>query len=224
METRKVQSSRGAKFKGKVSSANSRELKAVFLIVTEGVTEKNYFDMDLFRDKSVKVAVRQGDKPAPLALLRTADAWLAKLKKSKDLQPGDQAWVVLDQDASSDEQLSEVFDWASERKDRGVALSVPAFEMWLLLHYSNAKGLLTQKEVEAALGQHWPNFTKTAKPRFTLAQVNQAIERADQKVTDPVSSLSELDSEVGRHASVTTVHLLVKLILKSLYGSHVPLA
>ncbi|WP_431832117.1 RloB family protein [Corynebacterium coyleae] len=127
--------------------------------------------MDCFRDKSVKVEVRQGDKPDPPALLRTADDWLAQLKRSKDLQPGDQAWVVLDEDAATPEQLGEVFRWAAERKDRGVAFSVPAFEVWLLLHYAEAKGVRSQKEVETALKAHWPTFTKTAKPKFTMEQI-----------------------------------------------------
>lgn len=217
MNSRNVRSARQNKFRGKAASANSRSLKAVFLIVTEGVTEKNYFEMDCFRDKSVKVEVRQGDKPDPPALLRTADDWLAQLKRSKDLQPGDQAWVVLDEDAATPEQLGEVFQWAAERKDRGVAFSVPAFEVWLLLHYAEAKGVRSQKEVETALKAHWPTFTKTAKPKFTMEQIQQAVSRASRKVGTEYASIEEFDEQVGRHAAVTTVHLLVQLLLASLY-------
>lgn len=218
MANRKVHSSRKDKLKGKNRTAKTRQVKATFLIVTEGTSEKHYFEMDSFRDKSIKVEAREGDKPDPLALLRTADAWLAALKSEGDLQPGDQAWIILDEDDASDEQLSEVFDWADKRKDRGVGLTVPQFEYWLVLHFDDGKGLLTQREVEEKLGQYWPNYSKTARPQFTVEQVNQAVSRAHCKVKKPVQTLPEFDSTIGRHSAVTTVHFLVELLFASLYG------
>lgn len=99
-----------------------------------------------------------------------------------------------------------------------MAFSVPSFEAWLLLHYAEAKGLHSQIEVESAPKTHWPTFTKTAKPKFTMEQIQQAISRASRKVGTEYASIEEFDEQVGRHASVTTVHLLVQLLLASLYG------
>lgn len=62
--------------------------------------------------------------------------------------------------APTPEQLGEVLQWAAESKDRGVVFSVPTIEVWLLLHYVEAKGVRSQKEVEAALKTHWPTLTK----------------------------------------------------------------
>ncbi|OFL92913.1 hypothetical protein [Corynebacterium sp. HMSC055D05] len=76
----------------------------------------------------------------------------------------------------------------------------------------------SQKEVEAALKTHWPTFTKIAKPKFTMEQIQQAVSRASRKVGTEYASIEEFDEQVGRHASVTTVHLLVQLLLASLYG------
>ena len=160
MSNRRVRSSRQRKFGGKSKRANTRPVKDVFLIVTEGTTEKNYFEMECFRDKSVKVEARRGVHPHPPALLKTADDWLANLKRDGDLRPGDPAWVVLDEDDATDQQLRAVFEWAAERKDRGVGFSVPQFEYWLLLHFADAKGASTQKDVLDSLMQHWPAYAK----------------------------------------------------------------
>lgn len=216
---KRVKSSQNNKFRGKNDKSKTRQVKAVFMIVTEGTSEKNYFEMDCFRDKSIKVEAREGDKPDPAALIKTAEAWLSSLKADRDLQPGDQAWIILDEDDATDEQLAEVFDWVALRKDRGVGFTVPQFEYWLLLHFDDGKGTRTQREVEEKLKQCWPNYHKTARPQFTVEQVNQAVGRASVKVSDTgVTTLDEFDEKIGRHSSVTTVHFLVELILASLYG------
>jgi len=49
MSNRRVRSSRGRKSGGKNKRVNTRSVKDVFLIVTEGTTEKNYFEMECFR-------------------------------------------------------------------------------------------------------------------------------------------------------------------------------
>lgn len=218
MSNRRVRSSRQRKFGGKSKRANTRPVKDVFLIVTEGTTEKNYFEMECFRDKSVKVEARRGVHPHPPSLLKTADDWLANLKRDGDLRPGDQAWVVLDEDDATDQQLQAVFEWAAERKDRGVGFTVPQFEYWLLLHFADAKGASTQKDVLDSLMQHWPSYAKTAQPSFTVDDVRRAIARAGAKVREPLDSLGDFDEHVGRHTASTTVHLLAQRIITSLYG------
>ena len=51
-----------------------------------------------------------------------------------------------------------------------------------------------------------------------MDQIQQAVSRASHKVGTEYASIEEFDEQVGRHASVTTVHLLVQLLLASLYG------
>ncbi|MGV0347217.1 hypothetical protein, partial [Corynebacterium coyleae] len=58
----------------------------------------------------------------------------------------------------------------------------------------------------------------TPQPKFTMEQIQQAVSRASRKVGTEYASIEEFDEQVGRHASVTTVHLLVQLLLASLYG------
>lgn len=217
MSNKQVRSSREKKFGGKNKRSKTRPVKDVFLIVTEGTTEKNYFQMGCFRDKSVKVEARRGVHPHPPALLKTADDWLTKLKRDGDLRPGDQAWVILDEDDATDQQLQAVFEWAAERKDRGVGFSVPQFEYWLLLHFVDAKGASSQKDVLDSLMQHWPAYTKTAQPNFTVEEVRQAISRARGKVCEQPDTLGDFDEHVGRHTASTTVHLLAERIITSLY-------
>ena len=215
--TNKRVRSREKKFGGKDKRAKTRPVKDVFLIVTEGTTEKNYFEMECFRDKSVKVEARRGVHPHPPALLKTADDWLASLKRAGDLRPGDQAWVVLDEDDATDEQLEAVFEWAAERKDRGVGFSVPQFEYWLLLHFTDAKGASSKKDVLDSLMQHWPTYTKAAQPNFTVEDVRQAIARARRKVSEQPDSFKDFAEHIGRHTASTTVHLLAERLITSLY-------
>ncbi|OHO81429.1 hypothetical protein HMPREF2736_06530 [Corynebacterium sp. HMSC036E10] len=217
MSNKQVRSSREKKFGGKNKRAKTRPVKDVFLIVTEGTTEKNYFEMGCFRDKSVKVEARRGVHPHPPALLKTADDWLTKLKRDGDLRPGDQAWVILDEDDATDQQLQAVFEWAAERKDRGVGFSVPQFEYWLLLHFVDAKGTSSQKDVLDSLMQHWPAYTKTAQPNFTVEEVRRAISRARRKVCEQPDTLEDFDKHIGRHTASTMVHLLAERIITSLY-------
>ena len=75
MSNRRVRSSRERKFGGKSKRANTRPVKDVFLIVTEGTTEKNYFEMECFRDKSVKVEARRGVHPQRVSDSLCAGGW-----------------------------------------------------------------------------------------------------------------------------------------------------
>lgn len=205
--------SRKKKLTARRRTQGSRPYKSLFAIIVEGQTELQYFTMPIFRDRNVKVEVRPGKQQDPPALTRAADDLLTSLKRSGTLRAGDQAWIVLDKDDWSDAQLAEVFHWANSRPDRGVGLTIPQFEYWLLLHYEDVKGKNSQKEVLNALRCHAPNYQKAATLAFSAEEVSQAIERAAARVPDPIVSHSELDEDLGAGTAATTVHFLAEHLL-----------
>lgn len=101
--------SRKKKLSARSRTQGTRPYRSLFAIVVEGQTELRYFTMPLFQDRNVKVEIRPGKQPDPPALNRAADDLLASLKRSGALRAGDQAWIVLDKDDWTANQLTEVF-------------------------------------------------------------------------------------------------------------------
>lgn len=119
----------------------TRAIKKLFIIITEGETERAYFTMDIFkprRNSDVRVQViceksKDGSDPKPV--LSSMENKLKSLKQTGELRSGDSAWLVLDDDDSQSEEFQALDAWAAERHDRFIAHTKPQFEWWLLLHY-----------------------------------------------------------------------------------------
>jgi len=114
-----------------------------FLIVVEGkATEPSYLGevRIRLRRKSAQIVVYHGDHTDPEGIVREAiqlrDKQAEKAKKSAN-EPFDQTWVVFDRERQNHprrEQLPRALKLAEKNGIR-VALSVPTFEFWLLLHF-----------------------------------------------------------------------------------------
>ena len=57
--------------------------------------------------------------------------------KRGEVQPCDEAWIVIDRDEWTEEQLARLHQWSNERTNHGFALSNPNFEYWLILHFED---------------------------------------------------------------------------------------
>lgn len=114
--------------------ARRRDIKKLFVIVSEGTnTEKIYFD-DLAADKrynhpSVHVETIQASDSSPRHVLDS----LSEYKNGYELGEHDDLWLVIDHDRWKVPMLSRV---TQEARQKGfyVADSNPAFELWLLFH------------------------------------------------------------------------------------------
>lgn len=182
----------------------------------EGETEELYFDQ--FKAKNVKIQVQRGKGTDPKSLVTAADNLIEEFKKEGSLRRGDQVWIVLDQDDSTPEQLEKIFDWQQVRAnqaDRGVGLSIPQFEYWLLLHYEDGHRVGTQRECLDKLKAHDPNFDKADKQsvRFERSDIEEAVRRARTKTPQVPSSYQELVNQ--GLAGATTVYPLVDKLLES---------
>lgn len=194
--------------KFKREKVKQREERSLFVIAVEGKTEKEYFNR--FRNKlsSVRVLVTQGKSSNPRAVLQTVNGALDTLKRKDELRPGDEAWVILDEDHWTEIELQEIWDWGQQRKDRGVGFSVPQFEWWLLLHFEDGRGVRTQREVLERLCVYIPDYQKGNPNQldFDADAIAKAVQRAASKVNSLPYQREEREAIAG---AWTTVHLLV---------------
>jgi hypothetical protein len=137
-----------------------RRPKPRVLIACEGnQTEPNYFD-GLRREQAVQnrfvVKIVRGDGKTPLEAVEKA---LAAVEAAEQRGPAfrfDEVWCVLDvEQAGENPQLDEARKLAGENHFR-VALSNPAFEVWILSHFERtAAAFIDCDKVIEQLNKHW---------------------------------------------------------------------
>lgn len=181
-----------------------RRYRKLFVIAAEGVkTEPQYFQ--LFNDQliiNVKCLKGGHDSSPPYVLKR-----MKEYIKQGGLKPSDEAWLVVDKDQWSNEQVDHLYVWSRERPNYGVALSNPNFEYWLLLHFDQGHNITNARECSERLKQHLPYYDKGVNAvDFTLERIKNAIERARRRDT---SICGDWPHKPGS----TTVYRLVANIL-----------
>lgn len=160
------------------------------LVSTEGaVTEPQY--LFLFERAFLANRVRfdilsgkgRGDPGHVLARM------LARMDKTS-LRRGDEAWLVVDKDRWTDEQLRPLADWATAPSPgvrRRFLVSNPNFELWLLLHFEQARQGTTAREIAGRLGTLLPGYDKTV-PRELLVPDRVRAALANAAVLAPTTS------------------------------------
>jgi hypothetical protein len=182
-----------------------RRYRKLFVIAVEGAkTEPRYFA--IFNNQQSFICVNclrgRNDSSPPQVLKRMKD----HLKKA-GLKKSDEAWLVVDKDNWTDDQLALLFEWSQEEPNFGFALSNPKFEYWLLLHFEAGVGITSSQDCSARLKRRLPDYDKGIDPRkFPQKTINEAIRRARQR--DNPSCL-----DWPRATGSTTVYRLVENIL-----------
>ena len=190
-----------------------RRYKNLFVIAVEGEkTEPLYFS--IFNDDSRVVHVRclEGKtESAPPHVLRRMVRYLAD--EEADLKKTDEAWLVVDKDQWSEQQLLPLHQWVSKRKrngpERGFAVSNPSFEYWLLLHFEDGNDIADLRQCIHRLRHHLPESGKSIDPQgFSEEMILKAVERARKRNNPPCT-------DWPRNPGCTTVYLLVENILEA---------
>lgn len=177
-----------------------------FIIAAEGVkTEKIYFE-GLEDSVSVDVDFLKGkNQSSPLDVLKRMQDRL----KEETMKSSDEAWLVVDKDNWTDQQLYELYQWSLLQENYGFALSNPKFEYWLLLHYENGKDIGSSKECDNRLNRVLPNYNKGIDMRkISRQQIEEAINRARSRDQPPCQ---DWPRDIGQ----TTVYRLVERIINS---------
>ena len=183
-----------------------RRYKKLFLVAVEGKkTEPQYFKFLNGKDSISNVYCIPGTSDtSPTQVLER----LRRKIKNEKLKKSDEAWIVVDKDNWSTEQLSQLHQWSEGQERFGFALSNPNFEYWLLLHFEDGKKVGNSRQCTDKLKKHLPNYDKNIKRGdFKTIRINEAIRRAKQKDTSPCDDWPQTTG--------TTVYKLVENILKA---------
>lgn len=190
-------------------SLDQRPYRKIFVLATEGSkTESQYFE--IFKGQNLVVRIellKKIGKGAPPQVLERMRRYL----KREGLQSSDEAWLVVDKDQWTDDQLSQLHEWAQEADNYGFALSNPKFEFWLLLHFEEGSGVNNSRTCSQKLKRHMPGYDKGIDAKKILDfRIKKAIERAKKRDTP---ACHDWPRNTG-----TTVYRLVENILKSRGG------
>lgn len=181
-----------------------KRYRRLFLIAVEGSkTESEYFEKLFAQDIIRIICIKHKNHGAPLQVLER----LKKTLQNNVLKENDEAWVVVDRDDWTEEQLTQLYQWSQQDNRYGFALSNPKFEYWLLLHLEEGEGIHSAETCDKRLKKWWPNYDKSITPQMIAPNmINDAVRRAEKR--DNPSCL-----DWPREAGKTTVYKLVKNIL-----------
>ena len=103
----------------------------------------------------------------------------------------------IDQDRNSSETLDALRIWQSHHPDQTrVAISIPKFEIFLLMHFMTVDGLNTPEAIDAAMEIIQPGYKRQKLPKMSgcgIESVYRAIEAANLKSNQlPERNASEL--------------------------------
>ena len=183
----------------------TRPYRKLFVIAVEGKkTEPEYFAIFNNGPSVIHVkCLKSGNDTSPPQVLKRMKDYL----KQKQLKTSDEAWIVVDKDLWTDNQLNQLHAWAQIRSNYGFALSNPSFEFWLLLHFEDGTGIGSSQDCIDRLKRHLPGYNKAIDIRkITHDQINEAVCRAKKRDNPPCV-------DWPRTPGGTTVYRLVEKLL-----------
>lgn len=182
-----------------------RRYRKLFVLAVEGAkTEPQYFAIFNNEQSVIRVNCLKGKhESSPPQVLKRMQDYL----KEEALKNTDEAWLVVDKDQWTDEQLAQLCAWAQGQDNYGLALTNPQFEFWLLLHFEDGDGVATSRNCSDRLKRHLPGYDKEINVRkFTSERISDAIRRAKQRDNPPCV-------DWPRAPGGTTVYKLVENII-----------
>lgn len=199
----------------KRKKAQRLKLKNI-LIVSEGLTEFNYFN-DIrrsLRGKRINIIL---EKPRGSAPINVVDLAIDFCKKNEGI---DFAFCVIDKDEHTtfSEALSKLKSYMPPKSAKSKAefkaiVSVPCFEVWLILHFSYTtksyarKGSKSPAEnVLSDLTKQFPEYSKSLPDLYTKlnAKLDTAIENAKR--------LQKQNKQDESDNPLTNMHELIEFI------------
>lgn len=157
-----------------------RRYRKLFIIATEGKkTEPQYFAL-LNNQQSIVLVecLRPSGGSSPLQVL---ERMKNRLEREK-LRKSDEAWLVVDKDEWTDEQLTRLHGWSQEQENYGLVVSNPKFEYWIVLHFEDGAGISNPHECSDRLRKYLPYYDKGIdRSKVTPDMIIEAVRRARQR-------------------------------------------
>lgn len=141
---------------------------------------------------------------APKKVLERVKAFVNDPKRGVNIEAKDNIWFVLDVDRYPIEQYEQVNTFCAENKQRNLAMSNPCFEIWLWMHFEEAKKVTSTKPKDLKYELHLKSVSLNFNGDYTPF-VEQAITRA--KESDKTSNYFPVEKS-------SKVYLLVEELLK----------
>lgn len=161
-------------------SAGVKQPRKIICIRTEGKTERQYIEA-LIKKHGIKTTIdcKQAKGSDPVTVVRALVREKDNNLKDRAAAKIDSFWSVIDTEGAR-EKLPEAIELASKNKIN-MAISHPAFEYWLLLHFErSAKVYANEKELERDLRRLFPMYEKTLNNVDELIMLYEtALENAD---------------------------------------------
>jgi hypothetical protein len=155
---------------------NNRLPRNVAIVITEGETERIYFNGLKQRNLNIEIRPERGKRPNALQLMENCEKRIRE--DELDIEDGDIAICVFDVDNNSQKDIEAAIDLA-EKNNIIVALSNPCFELWYLLHFREINHHVSCRDVQSELSRHIPDYDKTGDYRNLLTpKRKQAMDRA----------------------------------------------
>ncbi|MGM0653628.1 MAG: RloB family protein [Bacillota bacterium] len=182
-----------------------RRYRKFLVVAVEGAkTEPQYFRTINKMQKEVHIhCLSSKNDSSPPQVFKKMEAYLSNNPLTRKT---DEAWMVIDKDQWTEEQLNQLHQWAITKDNYGLSVSNPNFEYWLLLHFEEGKGANNSRICSNRLKQHLPNYDKSINSKaINLENIKKAVQRA--KASDKPQCI-----DWPRTPGSTTVYRLVEKI------------
>ena len=170
--------------------------KNIQIVVTEGLSEEIYLGR-----------IRAMFEGTPIHTINAGGGDIGKLKREclkiiHDRERWDMLAVVTDMDEKSVSDIEKFAEWCKHNNVE-LYLSNPSFEVFLLMHYQDVKGNMSQSNLEETLGRNiGRRYDKAKGIRLTEDSVREAIRRAERvlpKNSEPVQGVAETRGTTNFH-------------------------
>ena len=157
-------------------TVGSRFPRNVVIIVTEGDTERIFFNSLKQRNLNIEIKPEKGKRTNARQLVEYC---VERIKTYElNVEDGDLAICAFDIDNNSEKDVKAALDNA-ENHGIIVALSNPCFELWYLLHFRDIDHHVTSREIRGYLSKYIEDYDKTEDYRALLTPLRkEALARA----------------------------------------------
>ncbi|HEY5268500.1 MAG TPA: RloB family protein [Candidatus Saccharimonadales bacterium] len=182
------------------------------LIVTEGLTEANYFENYKTSDNLI-IIKNEGDSKR--SLVEKAIEEKARAIHEEGFDENDHFWVVMDRDVTGSnkkdkDQFNAAMQLAKNNKI-SVAWSNDAYELWPLLHFQDLRSSVPRHQLRAMLTRHLGERYDKSHP---TAYFERLLPNRAKAISRAKSIFSEVEDHMhGKINPSTSIHLLVELLM-----------
>ena len=188
MSSRKQTYNRDIAARGRPKEQSKGSGKSILAVVEGKETERIYLlgVRDALQLSAVRVQVLHAEVTDPVNIVREAirlrDEQAERAKQTETVVAFDEVWAVFDREEQNHPRREQMpaAKLLAQQKGIEVAVSIPSFEFWFLLHYRYTTSPFADGDaVIAALKKFLPDYKKETPPMRTLLdRIETAVEHS----------------------------------------------